>query len=46
MLTILSKSLMTAARQDCTRVHDLPKRRAGGKRRWLRRSRCIDLNKL
>lgn len=46
MLTILAKSMMTATRQDCTPVHDLRKHRADGKRRWLRRRRCIDLNTL
>lgn len=46
MLTIFAHSMLTATRQDCTRVHDLPARRPDGKRRWLRRRRCLDLSKL
>ncbi len=46
MLTIFAHSMLTATRQDCTQLHDLPNRTANGKRRWLRRKRCVDLNKL
>jgi hypothetical protein len=46
MLTIFARSMLTATRQDCTQVHDLPARRKDGKRRWLRRTRCLDLTKL
>lgn len=46
MLTIYARAMLTAARQDCTQVHDLPPARKGGKRRWLRRKRCLDLTRL
>lgn len=44
MLDIYAKTFMTAARSPCVKVRDLPAKPT--RKRWFRRTRCIDPAKL
>ena len=48
MLNIFAQSFMTATRNNCTTLYDLPRTDSEKRRRWFRSPKqvCIDLSKL